>query len=66
VANIQAKVALDKEANPSRYCPVRRCLWRTEGGYCPRHADVADMIAHDRTARAEAIGRTIRHNYTGD
>jgi len=27
--NIQAKVALDKEKHPDRYCPVNRCLWRT-------------------------------------
>ena len=46
--NIQAKVAVDKEKHPERFCPVRRCLWRTAkldhasqtysgGGYCPRH-----------------------------
>ena len=32
--NIQAKVALDKESNPSSYCPIRRCLWRTGQFYC--------------------------------
>jgi hypothetical protein len=46
--NIQAKVAIDKEKHPERFCPARRCLWRTaklnhatgereDGGYCPRH-----------------------------
>jgi predicted amidohydrolase len=25
--NIQAKVALDKEQHPEKYCPVKRCLW---------------------------------------
>jgi hypothetical protein len=32
-----AKVALDKEKHPERFCPVKRCLWRTGGGFCPRH-----------------------------
>jgi hypothetical protein len=38
--NIQAKVAIDKARHPERYCPERRCLWRTGGDYCPRHEDV--------------------------
>jgi hypothetical protein len=51
--NIQAKVALDKQRHPERFCAVARCLWRVTsrnpmtgertpnadcpGGYCPRH-----------------------------
>jgi hypothetical protein len=46
--NIQAKIAMDKEKHPERYCPVKRCLWKTTklnhetgvhegGGRCPRH-----------------------------
>lgn len=51
--NIQAKVVLDKQQHPERFCPVPRCLWKTAqldhgaqtystrsncpGGYCPRH-----------------------------
>jgi hypothetical protein len=51
--NIQAKVALDKEKYPERYCKTSRCLWRVvfydpttrelipakdcKDGYCPRH-----------------------------
>ena len=51
--NIQAKVALDKEKHPERFCPAPRCLWKTvqlnhatqtfepkadcPGGYCPQH-----------------------------
>ena len=26
-----------KEDRPERYCPAQNCLWRTGGGYCPRH-----------------------------
>jgi len=33
-----AKVAQHKEKRPELYCPAPRCLWRTGGGYCPRHA----------------------------
>lgn len=51
--NIAAQVALDKQAHPERYCPVKRCLWKVvkldhnaqtysarpdcPQGYCPRH-----------------------------
>lgn len=46
--NTQAKVALNKQEHPERYCPAPRCLWKTTklnhatqvhegGGYCPRH-----------------------------
>jgi len=57
--NIQAKVAIDKQKHPERFCPVRRCLWRTAvcdpmtrqmkpaencvGGYCPRHRSVQSV-----------------------
>lgn len=34
---VAAKVAADKERDPSKFCPTPRCLWRTGGGYCPRH-----------------------------
>lgn len=46
--HIQARVALNKQKHPERFCPHPRCLWRTAklnhatqtytgGGYCPRH-----------------------------
>lgn len=34
-----ASVASNKERHPERYCPAKRCLWRTGGTYCPRHKD---------------------------
>jgi hypothetical protein len=33
-----AQVAQHKERHPELYCPTRKCLWRTGGGFCPRHA----------------------------
>ena len=30
-------MAENKARHPERYCPTARCLWRTGGGYCPRH-----------------------------
>ena len=40
--SIQAKVGIDKQEHPERYCPERGCLWRiqTRDGYspCGRHA----------------------------
>jgi hypothetical protein len=49
--NIHAKVAVDKQKHPERYCPFPRCLWKTAklnhetqvhegGGYCPRHRNI--------------------------
>ena len=29
-------------AHPHLYCPVKRCLWHTGGGRCPRHEDELD------------------------
>ena len=59
--NIQAKVALDKERHPERYCPTRRCLWRTGGGHCPRHVPTDPVMQVDpayveRERQREAVG----------
>lgn len=51
--NIQAKIAVDKEKHPERFCKADRCLWRVlvcdrwtremvpaldcVDGLCPRH-----------------------------
>jgi hypothetical protein len=35
-------VAANKEEHPELYCPGRKCLWRTGGGYCPRHQPAED------------------------
>ena len=35
---VAVKVAKQKAGRPELYCPVPRCLWRTNGGYCPRHS----------------------------
>ena len=35
---VAAKVAADKAENPDKFCPVKRCLWKTgDGTHCPRH-----------------------------
>jgi hypothetical protein len=45
---VNAKIALEKQKHPERFCREPRCLWRTAklnhetgkregGGYCPRH-----------------------------
>jgi hypothetical protein len=47
--NTQAKVAIEKENHPERFCKAVRCLWRVlshdmvskpncANGVCPRHA----------------------------
>jgi hypothetical protein len=37
MSGVQVKVALDKAKHPEKFCPKPKCLWRTGGGYCPRH-----------------------------
>lgn len=32
-----SKVAQAKLDHPEDFCPHPRCLWRTSGGFCPRH-----------------------------
>lgn len=52
---MQALVAAAKAQRPSMYCPARRCLWRTGGGFCPRHApSVTPGIAAYRAERRES------------
>lgn len=35
---IAARVAIEKQEHPERFCPVHRCLWKTgDGTRCPRH-----------------------------
>jgi hypothetical protein len=45
--NINAKIGLDKQKHPERFCQTQRCLWKTSklnhatqqhegGGPCPR------------------------------
>jgi len=44
------KVAKQKRERPEWYCPVKGCLWRTGGGYCPRHEakdSFIDMVNQD-------------------
>lgn len=36
-----ARVRARKHEHPEDYCPSPRCLWRTGGGWCPRHAPLA-------------------------
>jgi hypothetical protein len=56
MSNTQAKVAIEKSEHPERFCPTRRCLWRTAklnhatgeregGGYCPRHQPSVQALA---------------------
>ena len=44
---IQAKVALDKERHPERYCPVRRCLWRSYGALSQTQMPLAPVMKED-------------------
>lgn len=57
--NSAAKSAREhKERNPSLYCPERRCLWRTGGGYCPRHKRVDSPLKPGDKVRGIASGLT--------
>jgi hypothetical protein len=45
-AALQAKVGLEKQAHPERFCPAKSCLWRTHGKYCRRHGKGDMPSAH--------------------
>lgn len=63
--NVAAKVALEKEKYPDRFCPAPRCLWRTTrynhetglreplancpGGRCPRHQVATSSLGEKLT-----------------
>ena len=65
--NINAKVALDKQKHPERYCPQKGCLWKTAklnhatqqhegGGYCPRHKRVTAVLVGELQDVAYGFG----------
>lgn len=56
--NIQAKVALDKQKHPERFCPTPRCLWRTDGSHCPRHAKREVTVERMREAHYDGMANT--------
>jgi len=41
IPSVQVKTAIEKRDHPEKFCPAKRCLWRTGGGYCPRHRHLA-------------------------
>ena len=41
---IAAKVAERKLYQPEKYCPHPKCLWKTVGGFCPRHDESAKAV----------------------
>jgi hypothetical protein len=45
---VAAKVAQDKEKHPEKFCPTPRCLYRTGGGYCPRHGQPVIRVYCDQ------------------
>jgi hypothetical protein len=55
---VAAQVATHKRLYPERYCPVARCLWRTGGGYCPRHEPECGM-ACERIGALDGSGKIV-------
>jgi hypothetical protein len=45
-------VAKAKEKHPEMFCPKKRCLWRTGGGYCPRHKPERPLTATEKWVKA--------------
>lgn len=56
---VAARVAQRKAHHPEMFCPVPRCLWRTNGERCPRH-QVASLSAHPSVALVEEMNETIQ------
>ena len=58
-AGVAASVAKDKLLRPEKFCPEKRCLWKTGGDYCPRHADPAKPDDRPRATYLLPDGRTV-------
>lgn len=59
-SSVAKSVRMAKESRPENYCPVPRCLWRTGGGYCPRHAPAASSSGENRETRMPLVnGRPL-------
>jgi len=57
---VAAQVAAEKQEHPERFCPVKKCLWRTgDGSRCPRHVEYAAMPVDEYrpVERARAVLR---------
>lgn len=38
---VAAKVAAEKIEHPEKFCPVKKCLYKTgDGSRCPRHREI--------------------------
>jgi hypothetical protein len=46
-------VRLHKERHPEMYCPA--CLWKTGGGYCPRHLPTDPVERHAAEAMVDPM-----------
>lgn len=44
---VAKKVRENKEKHPELYCPNPKCLWRTGGGPCPRHAPAKPPVCEE-------------------
>jgi hypothetical protein len=60
---VAASVAAAKERRPDQYCPKPRCLWRTGGGYCPRHAPTCITCSGPIEPGLARLGSTTCHNH---
>jgi len=52
---VAAKVAANKARHPELYCPNAKCLWRTGGGYCPRHQPANSRQLETRLEMKEVL-----------
>jgi len=74
--HIQAKVALEKQKHPERFCRAQRCLWRVvkldhatqtftarpdcPDGYCPRHRTAITKVSEPKCSALEWIRNGYR------
>jgi hypothetical protein len=54
----QAKVAIRKQNHPEKYCPASKCLWMTNGGYCPRHKHLFSEAVKEAAQQDEGVVST--------
>jgi hypothetical protein len=59
--SVAKRVRLHKALHPNLYCPD--CLWRTGGGYCPRHD--TPLVAFERIEEIASYGMSSARTASG-
>ena len=63
--SVAANVRRNKEKHPENFCPVKRCLWRTGGGLCPKHRQASLDVVRVRVTNADGLSSVLNVEIVG-